>query len=83
MNSSDSKWDYEPNVDATAEKCLAIGRRFDSYMEMVKAAYALCHLAKMMKNVALHTQAEAILKQFERELRARPLFSVIDDKELN
>lgn len=75
-------WEHSAAVKETAEEFTILGKRLDTYLEMLKAGFALCDLAHQMRSVQLHEQARLIMTQFQRELEVRPLFRVIDESEM-
>ena len=75
-------WEHSAAVKETDEAFVILGRRLDTYLEMLKAGFALCELAEKMKSIQLHQQAQRIMDQFQRELEVRPLFEVIEEDEM-
>lgn len=75
-------WEHSAAVRETAEAFVVLGKRLDTYLEMLKAGFALCELAEKMRSVQLHQQAERIMDQFQKELEVRPLFEVITEEEM-
>lgn len=82
MKAMAQDWQHKAEVHETMEAFVTLGKRLDTYLEMLKAGFALCQLAEQMRSEQLHAQAKTILNQFHKELEARPLFEVIDIEDM-
>lgn len=82
MSPMATDWEHRAEVEETAEAFLILGKRLSTYIDMLNAGLSLCNLANQMKSQQLHDQAQRIMRQFQRELEARPLFTIIEEDEL-